>query len=98
MAIYPDPDRDQGKYMTTAKRRPRRRISAEAESVSRKKRRKTLLLSGIGSAAVVVVVLAVLLIPGRGGPSVARDFSFTLYQGVGELGAWFSMEMQMVWE
>ena len=70
-----------------AKRQVRRRISVGAESASQKKRRKTLLLSGIGTAAIVVVVLAVLLSPGRGGPSVSADFSFTLYQGVGELGA-----------
>ena len=72
-----------------AKRRARgnRRVSAAAEARSRKDRRKILLLGGIGGAAVIAVVLAAILVPGLGGPSQAADFKFTLYQGVGELGA-----------
>ncbi len=66
-------------------RRSRQRASAAARAGSQKRRRDRLMYGGLGVLAIVGVVLAVVLVAG-GGPSRAPNFSFSLYQGVSELG------------
>ncbi len=67
-------------------RRSRQRASAAARAGSQKRRRDRLMYGGLGVLAIVGVVLAVVLV-GGGGPSRASNFSFSLYQGVSELGS-----------
>ena len=70
-----------------SRRGPRQRVSAAASTGSRKKRRDRLMFGGLGVSAIVGVVLVVVLVAGGGGPSRAPNFSFSLYQGVSELGS-----------
>ena len=69
-----------------SRRRSTQRVSAAARD-AQKKRRNRLMFGGLGVLAIVGLVLAVVLAAGGGGPSRAPNFSFTLYQGVRELGS-----------
>tara|TARA_B100000315_G_scaffold213393_1_gene211321 strand:+ start:417 stop:1058 length:642 start_codon:yes stop_codon:yes gene_type:complete len=70
------------------KKRSGRRVSAAARSGSLRQRRQALKFGGLGAAALALVVLAVVVAIGAGGgSSTAPNFSFSLYQGVTELGA-----------
>ena len=73
--------------------RAKRRVASAAGAASRRRRRKGMLIGGVGLAGISLVVLAgVFLFGGESGTDVpvaegtAPDFSFTLYQGEGELG------------
>ncbi len=73
-----------------AKGKANRRVSAAArvtEEKQRKRRRNNLVYGGVGALALAGLVVAVILGVGGGGSAQADDFSFTLYQGVGELGS-----------
>ena len=75
------------------KRRSRRRVSTAAKSGSQQKRQQTLLFGGLAVAVIVAVAVAVVFVGGGRGTARASDFSFTLYQGVSELGG--SREMNL---
>jgi thiol-disulfide isomerase/thioredoxin len=70
------------------RKRSGRRVSAAAKSGSQKRRQQAIKFGGLGAAASAVVVLAIVVAIGAGGgASRAPNFSFSLYQGVTELGA-----------
>lgn len=71
-----------------AKRRSGQRVSAAARAGSQKQRRQTLKFGGLGAAAFAVLAVVIVLAVGAiAGASNAPNFSFSLYQGVTELGA-----------
>ena len=67
-------------------RKSRRRVSSTARAGSEKRRQQRLVYGGLGIAAIVAVVAAIVFAAGGGGATTAPNFSFTLYQGVGDLG------------
>ncbi len=72
-----------------AKGMANRRVSAAArvtEEKQRKRRRNNFVYGGAGALALAALVVAIVLGVG-GGSAQADDFSFSLYQGVGELGS-----------
>ena len=79
------------------KKRSSRRVSTAAISSSHKKRQQTLLFGGLAVAAIVAVVAAVVFVGGGGGTARASDFSFSLYQGVSELGGGREMNLSRLY-
>ena len=75
------------------KQRSRRRVSNAARTGSHKNRQQMLLFGGLAVAAILAVVAAVVFVGGGGGTARASDFSFSLYQGVSELGGLREMNL-----